>query len=187
MPLMSRPLPALLLALAACGGPEADVRSRDPYERYLGVREAGDDRSAASVAEIVRLLDDEHALVVTGALEALAAIGDKAFLQHAASKIKHPNPMVRSQACATIAAIRNEEGTAALLEALKDEDPAVRRASVKALAAFGGRTDVKRVLAETVGDKDASVAYMAHLKLREITGRNDVPRSREAWTQAVGP
>jgi HEAT repeat protein len=173
-----------LLLLSSCGGPEANPTGRDPYERYLAVREYGEARQAARAAE---MLEDPHFLVVTGALEALAAIGDPAFLQHAASRVQHQHPMVRAQACATIAAIRNPEGLPALAICLKDADAGVRRAAVKALGAFGARPEARKALVETVGDADPSVALMAHEKLQDVTGRRDVERSAEAWTKALQP
>ncbi len=180
---MRRILPAVLL-LASCGGPEANPASRDPYERYLAAREHGPARRAARAAEA---LEDAHFLVVTGALEALSEIGDPAFLQHAASKIRHDHPMVRAQACATIAAIRNPDGLPALAAALKDADAGVRRAAVKATAAFGDRPEVRKALVETVGSEEPSVALMAHEKLQDLTGRRDVPRSEAAWAKALEP
>ncbi len=176
---------ALLIFLASCSGPEADTKSREPYERYLRVRKLARRPDAESMAEVVRLLDDPHYLVVTGALETLAKIGDPAFLQHAAPKIKHGHPMVRAQACAALAAIRNEEGIPAIREAMKDADASVRRAAVKALAAFGPRPETVRALAEAVGDNDPGVALAAHEALQGLTGRKDVPRAREAWEKAV--
>jgi HEAT repeat protein len=176
---------AFFLLPASCCGPEPDRASRDPYERYLGVRELAAERTAASVAEAVRLLDDPHPLVAVGALETLADYGDKDFLQHVVPKLKAGAPLVRAQACAVVASLGNPDGAAPLLEVLKDPDPAVRRAAVKALAAFGSRPEVRRALVEAVGDKDASVALMAHTKLQELTGRTDVARTRDAWAATV--
>lgn len=185
MPPMARLSWALVL-LAACAGPEPDLSSREPYERYLAVRGLARTPDAAAVAEIVRRLEDPHFLVVVGALEALGDIGRPEFLQHVVPKLKAPHPMVRQYASLTAARLGSEEAVPALLEALRtDADPTVRRAAAKALAAFGGRPDVRRALAEAVGDRDPSVALMAHERLREITGRHDVPRSRQAWLEAL--
>lgn len=177
-------LPALLL-LAACGGPEANVESRDPYERYLGVSELPYRGDAEAVRETVRFLDDPHYLVVVGALESLARLGDPAFLQHPASKLDHPHWMVRAQACATIGAIGNPEGVPLLTARLQDSSTRVRRAAVKALARFGDRPEAVRALVEAVGQEDPSVSFMAHEKLVKVTGRTDVERSREAWSKVA--
>ncbi len=198
MPPTMRTLPlALLVAAASCAGPEANVKSADPYERYLGVVELGEDREAGKVAEH---LQDRHYLVVTGALEALAKIGDTAFLQHPVAVLHwqapkddplsdHPyrHPMVRSQACATISAIRNPDGVAVLLAALSEPEAAVRRAAVKALATFGRLPQAVEGLVAAVGDKDPSVGLMAHEKLRELTGKGDVVRTSDAWKKALAP
>jgi HEAT repeat protein len=182
---MRRAFLAVLVALASCSGQEADVKSRDPYERYLGVKELADQRDAAAMAEVVRLLDDPNFLVTVGSLEVLALIGHKEFLQHAVPRLKHNHPMVRAQACTTIAAIRNEEGLPPLAEALKDPDGSVKRAAVKALQMFGNRPETVRALVEAVGDKDPGVSLLAHEALQAMTGRLDVARARDAWGQAL--
>lgn len=176
---------ALLLLLMACSGPDPNVRSADPYERYLGVRELEETPDAESLREIVARLEDTHFLVVTGALETLANLGDPEFFQHAAPRLQHAHHFVRAQACATLAAIKNPAGIPPLIEVLKDPDHRVRRAAVKALAAFGKRGDVLQALAATVGDGEPSVSLMAHDKLTELTGRADVERSRDAWERVV--
>ena len=175
----------LALLLGSCCGPEADTKSVAPYERYLGVRELGQRRDAESVREIVKLLDDPHFLVVTGALEALGDIGSKEFLQHVAPRLKHAHPMVRTYACRTLGRLGNEEGIPLLAEALKDGEAVVKRSAVRALASFGKRPEVTKALVEAVGEKEPSVALLAHEALQDLTGRRDVARTREAWTQAV--
>jgi HEAT repeat protein len=177
-------LPAALW-LASCSGPEPNLGSQDPYERYLGVKELSSRADAEAVAVIVKALDDPHYLVVTGALECLGAIGHREFLQHAAHSVRHAHPIVRAQACATLAALRNEGGVPALVEALKDPEIAVRREAARALGTFGKRPEVLGALVEAVGDADASVALMAHDALTDLTGKPDVPRSREAWAKTL--
>lgn len=178
-----------VLLLASCSGPSPNTRSKDPYDRYLGAREIGAARDVASEPELVRLLDDPHYLVITGVLESMAEIGRKEYLPYALPRLKGGHPMVRGQACATVAAVGGPEGLEPVLAALKDDpDPGVRRAAVKAVAArYGTLARTREALAEAVGDKDASLAHLAHEKLRELTGRQDVPREKEAWAQAVRP
>jgi HEAT repeat protein len=175
----------VLLLLAACGGPEANPKSQDPYERFLGVRELVGRNDAQAMTELVSLLDDQHYLVVVGALDVLATHGRPELLQHFVPKLKHRHPMVRQSACAGIASIRNEDGIPGLVETLKDADPAVRRSALKALAEFPRNPAAKRAMADAVADKDPSVSYMAHRLLGEITGRKDVPKSRDDWARAV--
>ena len=175
----------LLLLLAACGGPEANPESQDPYERFLGVRELVDRTDAPAMTQLVSLLDDPHYLVVVGALDVLASHRRPEFLQHFVPKLKHRHPMVRQSACAGIAAIRNEDGIPGLVETLKDPDPAVRRSALKALSEFPRNAPARRAMADAVGDKDPSVSYMAHRLLSEITGRKDVPKSKDDWARAV--
>jgi HEAT repeat protein len=176
--------PALLF-LAACGGPEPNLRSQDPYERFLGERELMERTDAATMSEIVNLLEDPHFLVVVGAIDLLAHRKRPEFLQHIAPKLKHPYPLVRQAACAAIAAIHNPEGVPALIETLKDPDPAVRRAALKALAKFPEVPETRAALVDAVADKDISVSYMAHRLLSERTGKTNVERKREAWIEAL--
>ena len=198
-PIMSamRRLPSLLLLLSACSGPEADTHSKDPYERYLGLREIAEQRDIASESEVVRLVDDPHYLVVTGALEVMAAFGRKEYLPYALPKLevkekdreRENHPMVRGQACATVAVCGGAEGLAPVLGVLAaDPDPSVRRAAVKVLAArYGKEPRVLQALVAAVGEKDPGLSYMAHQKLGELTGRKEIPRSRDAWAAVVQP
>src|SRR5262245_41805796 len=108
MPPMRRLSWALLL-LAACSGPEANPKSPDPYERYLGVRELGE--TAGSRDRIRELLKDRHPLVVVGALEALGDLGDPGYLLYVVPFVTDEtrDPMVRAYACVTLARLRNAE------------------------------------------------------------------------------
>lgn len=188
MPIIRRIMRSLfwsaLLLLAACGGPEPNLKSQDPYERFLGERELAGLSDAAAMAHIVACLDDPHFLVVAGAMEHLAQLGRPEFLQHLVPKLKHMHPLVRQEACAAIARIHNDEGVPPLIETLKDADPAVRRSALKALSAFPLKT-AQRALVEAVADKDPSVSYMAHRLLLEWTGRSDVAQTKEDWAQVV--
>src|SRR5688500_3825969 len=89
----------IVLFLAACSGPEANVQSPDPYERFLGVRELEGRRDAAGLSEIVKRLEDPHYLVVAGAILTLAEMKEKSFLQHFAPLVQHAHPLVRRRAC----------------------------------------------------------------------------------------
>ena len=174
-----------LLLFAACGGPEANLKSTDPYERFLGVREQAAVGDAASVAEIVRRLEDPHYLVVSGALTSLADIGRPEFLQHAAPLVQHPHPMVRREACGTIARLRNPLGVPFLLKAAEDADGWVRRGAIKALGAFREVPDARRGVLKALDDPEAGVSMTAHQTLQSLTGRLDVPRTRQAWAGVV--
>jgi HEAT repeat protein len=182
---MRSPLWLLPLLFAACSGPEADIKSQDPYERFLGERELADRTDAEAIGQLVKLLDDPHYLVVLGAVEVLAGHERPEFLQHFVPKLKHKHPMVRQSAAESIGRIRSEEGVPAVIELLKDPEPAVRRSALKTLARFPKRPDALRATVEAVGDKEPSVSYMAHKLLSERTGRTDVKQTKEAWTEAV--
>ena len=178
---MGRTIGAVLL-LASCGGPDPNPESRIPYDRYLGVKELGRKKGAVAV---VPHLDDPHFLVVVGALEALADIGHPEFAQHGVAALKHGHPFVREHACVMLAAIRNDQAIPFLIEMLRDEDTRVQRAAIKSLATFGKRDDVVKPLVESVGNKDPSVSLMAHDMLQKLTGRDDVPQSREEWAKVL--
>lgn len=176
--------PALLF-LAACGGPEANSASPDPYERFLGGQELVGRADAEAMRTLVAMLEDSHYLVVVGAIEVLASQGRPEFLQHFVPKLKDKHPMVRQAACAAIATIRNEEGIPGVIEALKDPDPAVRRSALKSLAAFPANAAARKAIIDAVADKEPSVSYMAHRLLSEISGRTDVPKTKDAWAKAL--
>jgi HEAT repeat protein len=175
----------ICLLLAACSGPEANVNSPDPYERFLGVIEMEGRRDAAGVTELVRRLEDPHYLVVAGAVTTLAELREKNFLQHVAPLTKHAHPLVRRRACEGLGLIAHPEGLPFLIKALEDVDPQVRRGAIMGLAAFGDGPDVRRGLLAAMGDKDPGVALLAHETLRELTGKRDVPRSKDAWAEAL--
>lgn len=176
--------PALLL-LAACGGPEPNLRSQDPYERFLGERELLENTDAKSMAEVLLCLEDPHFLVVTGALEILAHQGRPEYLQHIAPRLKHKHPLVRQTACAACAAIHNREAVPLLIGELKDPDPGVRRSALKAVAAFPEAPETTAAMIDAVDDKDVSVSYMAARLLHERTGKNGIERTRKAWAEAL--
>lgn len=182
---MRTPFWLLPLLLAACSGPEANVKSEDAYERFLGVREFESRTDAEAIGQLVKGLEDPHYLVVVGAIDVLAAHERPEFLQHFIPKLKHKHPMVRQAACAAIARVHGEEGVPGTIEVVKDPDPMVRRSALKALAQFPRRPDALRALVEAVGDKDPGVSYMAHKLLSERTNRKDVKQSKEAWAEAV--
>jgi HEAT repeat protein len=176
---------ASLLLLVACGGPVPNLKSDDPYERFLGERELVGRSDAAAIKELVERLDDPHYLVVVGAIEVLAEQGRPDLLQHFVPKLKDKQPMVRQAACAAIAQIQNEEGVPPIIELLKDPETAVRRSALKALAQFPASGPAARAMVEAVADKDPSVSYMAHRLLSERTKRTDVPQTRDDWAKIV--
>ena len=183
-PHMCRPVWICLL-LASCGGPEANLKSGDAYERFLGVRELEGRRDAASVAELVRRLEDEHPLVVAGAVTTLGESGRKEFLQHVAPMTTHKSALVRRDACEAVGRLANPLGVPFLVKALEDPDGLVRRGAVKALAVFREVPEARQALLAALGDKDPGVVLVAHDRLREITGRRDVARTREAWAEIL--
>ena len=173
------------LFLAACSGPDANLQSPDPYERFLGVRELEGRRDAAGLSEIVKRLEDPHYLVIAGAVNTLAEMRDPAFLQHIAPLAQHPHPIVRRRACEGIGRLGNPLGVPYLLKAAEDADPLVRRGALKGLSAFPDAPDARRGLVAGVGDKDPGVSLVAHEALQRIVGRTDVPRTREAWAEIL--
>ena len=182
---MRTPLWLLPLLLASCSGPEANLKSEDPYERFLGVRELVDRTDAEAIGTLVRSLEDPHYLVVIGAIDVLAAHERPELVQHFVPKLRHKHPMVRQSACAAIARVHGEEGVPGVIELAKDPDFMVRRSALKSLAEFPRRPDALRAMVEAVGDKDPGVSYMAHKLLSQRTNRTDVKQTKEAWAEAV--
>lgn len=176
------PVWSALLLLAACGGPEANLQSSDPYERFLGVREQAGLGTPASLAEIVRRLEDPHYLVVAGALTSLGDLARPELLQHAAPLAQHTHPMVRREACETIGRLGNPLGVPFLAKTAEDPDAWVRRGAIRALGRFKDAPDARRALLKALEDPEAGVVLTAHETLQAMTGRRDVPRTKAAWS-----
>lgn len=185
---------AALLGLAQASPPAAlnagmgwraarDWRLRGAYAEMLGV--VG---SAAARQELVRLLDDADARVVSGALAALgqaAPPGDSLLLAAAQERLGHRDVMVRAAAIALLARRRDAtlvpDFVAAFRRAETEEMNDARLAAVHALAEVarqGGaaqRAEVERAFLATVprsGD---------YLVRRTVAERFGAEAARRYW------
>ncbi|MBI2932672.1 MAG: HEAT repeat domain-containing protein [Planctomycetes bacterium] len=183
-----------MFVVAACSnGPTANTKSLDAYERYLGALELAEGGDPIDARDLLGLLADPDPLARDGAVVALGLLGDS---QHTSAVINmlyerveadgqvRNTPLVRADACRTLARLRDERAVPALLNVLKgDTDEGVRRTAALALESFADRPGVVEALVDAMGDSGVSVAHDAHGVLARVSGRDDLPRDPAAWRE----
>lgn len=181
-------LGALAAVLPSCGGPTPDPQSADPYERYLGVVQLGDDPTPENVQLVLKRLNDSSPLVREGCLIALRKFGKPEFSVHAAERVEDSNPLVRQRAVEVSAALASEAALPKITAALRaDPDVAVKRTAARALRRYGSRREVIEALVDALADPDPGVAYNAYLSLTALTGET-LPQEKAAWEKKLkGP
>lgn len=130
----------------------------DPVVRRRATVEA---RSRPEV-DLVPLLGDDDALVAESAAWALGerAPAEAGTVRHLSEVARaHPDPLVREAAVASLGAIGDAGGLAAILQATGDK-PAIRRRAVLALAPFDG-PEVDAALERALRDRDWQVRQAA--------------------------
>jgi HEAT repeat protein len=124
-----------------------------------------------SVDLVLVCLSDEDSSVVEVAAWALGELGERSELPAASIAALaelatgHDDPLVREAAVASLGALGQPDGLAAILTATRDR-PAVRRRAVLALAAFDG-PEVRAALERASSDRDWQVRDAAELLLRD--------------------
>jgi HEAT repeat protein len=203
----------LLFAVLAAGcsaSADANPRSANPYERYLGAVALGVSRDAIDERRVIRQLSDLDPLARTGAIVALGDIGKRenvraiaALLQFACrdhaevisagpgacgrcqKPLERATPnlaFVRTDAVRTLARLGGDEAQAAVLAALaKDEAIEVRRTAAHVASAFGAERPVLEALVAAMADPSAGVAYASHRSLAALSKREDLPRDAASW------
>lgn len=186
---------SLMLALAlgaallpgCSGGPEANLSSPEPYERYLAALELTAGRPE-DVKILQKLLEDPDPLARCGAVVAFGRIGraehSPLVVEMLFEKVEKDGqvrntPLVRAEACRTLARIGDPKSLAPLGGVLRgDTSVEVRRTAALALERF--MPAAGEALVAAVGDRDASVAHSAHAVLCRVSGR-DFPREVKPW------
>jgi HEAT repeat protein len=136
---------------AAFGDHDVDVR-REALNQVAHAEIEDDDVFAA----IVRLLDDDDALVVDGAVFALGEhLYVAAVEQMCVIATTHEDARCRESAIAALGAIGDDRARPAILAALDDKPP-VRRRAIVALSNFEG-PDIEAALARASEDRDWQV------------------------------
>lgn len=180
----------LAAALAGCGTQAMpNVRSADPYERYLGGVAVGEHGDPADVRLLDRLMADPHPLARDGGVLGMSLSGapDAAARIARVLDASDPSntPMVRSGACRVLGELGGDEARDALLKALgSDPSHDVRRTAVHALTRWGNEAAVRDALIAALADPRTGVAHAAWESLMDATGRRDLPRSMAAWREA---
>ncbi|HKS17559.1 MAG TPA: HEAT repeat domain-containing protein [Planctomycetota bacterium] len=184
---MHRTLSAIsLVLLASCGsGPEPNLKSGDPYERYLGALEAADSGDPESMKSVEALLKDSDPLARTGAIVALAQAKPAGALKLLTGMLSDGDPGVRTEAVRAVAGFKDPSSVEPIARMLKDAMEEPRRVAAIALGEFGDQPPVRAALLEAFEDKSAGVAFNAYQSLVRVTGRADLPRGAAAAKQAL--
>jgi HEAT repeat protein len=176
----------VLAAIAACSGPAANPASEDPYEKYLGVLQLGDNGGDEAAAQILAIANQPGtpALVREGCLVALLKRPRPEAGPQALRMIRDDDPRVRARACEAVGAVRHEAGLGAVLEHLRvDPDPRVRRSAAKGLAGFPPTRAIAEALVAALKDPDGGVSVLSHERLKRISGA-DLPRlDSKGWNE----
>ncbi|HEY8080874.1 MAG TPA: HEAT repeat domain-containing protein [Acidimicrobiales bacterium] len=111
-------------------------------------------------AALIACLDDDDALVVVAAADALGESEARSATDALAQvAVGHDDPRCREAAVAALGSIGDQTGLDAVLAALSDK-PAVRRRAVVALAGFEG-PEVEAGIDAALGDRDWQVRQAA--------------------------
>jgi HEAT repeat protein len=139
---------------------QAGLRDCDSSVRRHAVTLAplavGSELDETDARQLVRMLDDDDALVAEAAAWALGEIAWPSTGEVAAalarSTTSHPDPLVREAAVAALGAIADPAGLEAILRACTDR-PQVRRRAVLALSPYEG-PEVDAALRRALTDSD---------------------------------
>ena len=173
--------------LASCSsGPVPNVKSRDPYERYLGALEASHSSDAEDMKTLETLLKDGDPLTRIGAIIALAHAQPPGSLALLTGMLRDPDPMVRAEAVRGIVRFHDPSSVAPLSLALSDDvTMEVRRTAARELGLYPDSPAVRKALLDAMADTRVEVAFNAHRSLVRLTGKLDLPRDRSAAEQAL--
>jgi len=178
----------LLLVLAGCSsGPVPNLESRDPYERYLGALEAADSGRPEEVKKVEALLKDPDPLARTGAVVALAKAKPPGTLALVTGMLSDADPGVRTEAVRAVASFKDASSVPALVAVLDSDGGPVepKRVAALALGEYGDQPPVREALLKALADRESGVSYNAYRSLVKVTGKQDLPRAREAAEQAL--
>ena len=139
------------------------LRDPDPEIRFRTLRAVAEKGGPAEALAARPLMDDVSEKVASLAFDTVSAEGDVSGLEAAVSS-KYPG--LRAKAVGRLAAMRDGAGAKGLAAAMKDEDPAVRRAALKGLK-LSGRQGVPGLL-EALRDKETDIRSEAASALEAL-------------------
>jgi HEAT repeat protein len=154
-------------ALARLDDPEATVALRqaagdpDSWVRYHAIRGLGERLDAGAAETLVRLADEDRAIPVRiAAVEAAGAIGT-GMSEHLARWASDPEHEIAAAALQGLGKAAEEQTLRPLLDALRSEPAARRKAAVTALAAHGSADAVSALEWTASADPDVELARAA--------------------------
>ncbi len=145
------------------------MRGADPVLRKVSVRAAGKSALPGLIGEVAPLLDDADAEVRAGAVEALAqlAVEDGEEVRRIAGELAHAGLAEKRCNAASLFARLGDAEKLSLL--VKDDDAAVRRSAVHALAGLKQEASVGHLVMALV-DEETDVRIAAAGALGEMGG-----------------
>lgn len=180
------PVFSFILVVGCSSGPVPNLDSGDPYERYLGALEAAESGHPAALRKVEALLQDTDPLARTGAVVAIAQARPEGSLKLLTGMLADADSSVRVEAVRAVAAFKDPSSVAPLVNVLKsDASVEPRRAAALALGGYPDSGALRSALLEAFKDRSAGVAYNAHSSLVRLTGRQDLPRDRDAAEEAL--
>ena len=177
----------VLFTLASCSsGPVPNVKSKDPYERYLGALEASYSSEEEDMKTLAELAKDPDPLTRIGAIIALAHAKPKGSLELITGMLRDPDPTVRAEAVRGIARYHDPSSVAPLSVVLADDvTMEVRRTAAREMGLYPDSPAVRKALLDAMSDTKVEVSFNAHRSLVRLTGKLNLPRERSAAEQAL--
>jgi HEAT repeat protein len=206
VPLLTRMLAEPAEGVAAAAAEALRALGREYQQSLAEVIQQGDSArrklllplisSGAAAATVAGCLEDPDAEVRAAACDALARIGNPAFVAALFKRLEDPNPAVVQSAVGAIQSLGAKETEGLALKAARASSPAVRRWGLRILAYFGSVAALE-VCLESLQHEDARVrdsalyglAFIDDLRAREAlyeVTRDPVPRTRASAVRALG-
>lgn len=139
------------------------------------------DKSASQL--LLPLLKDQSWFVRCAALEAIASLGEPPDTQILRDLMNSPDAYVRARAAATVTV--GDSAGVALIQALGDGDPLVRRTAASALGELKASNAVEALLKLLKDDDDASVRKASAIALGRIGDKSAASAVQGAAAEAA--
>jgi hypothetical protein len=176
---------------------DADAPAHDPYEFLGAVKTSRALRDQSTVDMLVGMGEQAIPILIRAALSDLDAvhpvlvrISADLAVPKLIDELRHPDRSIRRMAAVLLAYpyLKPQVTTAipALFDASRDDDPAVRCAAIRALAAIAEPTAASRMLADSLLDEDMQTRRTAAVLLGQLgdAARHAVPALSEAMNDA---
>jgi HEAT repeat protein len=178
--------PTDVASAAACALEHIGKRADHEVRRILREGSSGErlavlpfSAKKVAVPEILHCLTDPSAEVRALAAETLARIGDPSIAGDLFPLLADQDGRVAQAATAAIQSLGSDETRALAMSAAKAESPALRRAALRVLSYFGGRSTFE-VFAAAIADSDVRVRDVAIQGLAFVDDPRAIDRLLEA-------